>query len=144
MCVQHLALKCNPSTVHIRRRFEKIRRGEFFFREKKFRPKKIFREKKLKKMCFAPGALQIFWIASKIRVQERFWRSFFVTKIDKNADSLRCFAPPKIAAWATFVCSFFVDKMCCKNREKTSPRLALLNCEWTLSNPLRYFAPFAV
>ena len=109
---------------------------EIFFFEKNISAEKcFFRKKKLKKNVLSTRSLANFLNRLKGTRARTVLDVRFLSRKSQKRWFTRCFATPKITAWATFVCSFFVDKMCCKNREKASPRLALLKCEWTLGNP---------
>ena len=123
---------------------QKVMGQLFFFGREKIFGRKNFSEKKVEKNVLSRGSLANFLNRLKDTGTGTVLEVPFLSRKSQKRWFLKVLCSSKIAAWATFACSFFVDKTCCKNREKTSPRLALLKCEWTLSDPLEYFAPFAV
>ena len=62
-------------------------------------------------MCFPGGALQIFRIAFKIRVQARFWRSVFCQENRKNADLPGALLRQK-SLLQQLLCALFLSTKC--------------------------------
>ena len=71
---------------------------KYFFREKNFDRKKIFRKKKLEKNVLSAGSLAHFLNRLEDTCGRTVLEVLFYQENRKNADSKGCFAPPKIAA----------------------------------------------
>ena len=105
---------------------------KYFFSKKKFRPKKIFSEKKnifsekkkLKKKCaFSEEPCKFSESHQSTALKDQFWRSIFAKKIAKNARPLLALLCQKSRSEQLFCALFLSTKVAAKIARRQAPVL---------------------